>query len=136
MTRISQAIRDLARERAGYRCEYCHKPDAYNSHAPHVDHIIPLKHNGTDDPDNLAWACFQCNVCKGSDFASIDAKTHTITRLFNPREQRWDDHFEMKGATITGKTAIGETTIRILQMNHPDQIETRQILIDNNLWDG
>ena len=135
MTRLHQSIRNMVRLRAGDRCEYCRKPEAYSPHPPHVDHIIPLKHNGTDDLDNLAWACFQCNVCKGTDFASIDGDADEITRLFNPRTQDWHEHFSLKGAELVGKTVVGRVTIHILQMNHPDQIETRRILIESSLWE-
>ena len=134
MTRFSQSVRDLVRERAGDRCEYCHKPDQYSPHPPHIDHIIPLKHNGTDDPDNLSWACFQCNTCKGSNFASFDKDTSDVNLLYNPRTQEWHEHFALDGAKFVGKTAVGRVTIDILQMNHPDQIELRLILIEHDLW--
>ena len=135
MTRFPQSVRDLVQVRAQKRCEYCHKPDVFSPHTPHIDHIIPLKHNGTDNLENLAWACFQWNVCKGTDFASIDGQTGEVTRLFDPRTQNWNDHFVLDGAELIGKTAIGRVTIRILQMNHADQIETRFVLIENNLWE-
>ena len=134
MTRFPRPVRDLVRTRAQGQCEYCHKPDRYSPHTPQIDHIIPRKHNGTDDPENLAWACFQCNVCKGTDFAAINEQTGEMIRLFNPRIQNWDDHFLLDDAEMVGKTAIGRVTIRILQMNHPDQIETRRVLIENGLW--
>ena len=31
-----------------------------------VDHIIPRKHGGTDDPDNLQALCWLCNANKGA----------------------------------------------------------------------
>lgn len=34
--------------------------------APTLDHIVPLSRGGTHEPSNIATACFQCNVYKGS----------------------------------------------------------------------
>jgi len=130
MSFVSKEMRALVRKRANERCEYCRKPDTVSNYSHHVDHIIPLKHEGLTISDNLAWACFQCNTTKSSDVASYEDSV--LVPLFNPRTQNWNDHFEMNGAIIVGKTAIGRVTIRTLQLNHPDQIETRQRLINAN----
>ncbi|MEO8608158.1 MAG: HNH endonuclease signature motif containing protein [Chloroflexota bacterium] len=134
MSRIPGAVRQQVRERANGRCEYCGKPDAYGSQSHQVDHIVSQKHHGSDDLDNLAWACFQCNSCKGTDIAARDRETNSLYSLFNPRTQKWDDHFRLDGAIIIGLTPIGRVTIDILQMNDPDQIRTRRLLIENDLW--
>lgn len=130
MSLVSKEMRALVRKRANERCEYCRKPDTVSNYSHHVDHIIPLKHEGLTISDNLAWACFQCNTTKSSDVASYE--DGVLVPLFNPGTQNWNDHFEMNGAIIVGKTAIGRVTIRTLQLNHPDQIETRQRLINAN----
>jgi hypothetical protein len=57
-----------------------------------------------------------------------------LTALFNPRTQQWNDHFEMHGAVIAGKTAVGRVTIRSLQINNPEQLETRTRLIRAGRW--
>jgi hypothetical protein len=82
--------------------------------AYHIDHIIPLRHEGSSDLDNLALACFQCNTIKSSEIASYADKV--LTPLYNPRLQVWDEHFEMDGTIIKGKTAIGRVTVRTLQI--------------------
>jgi hypothetical protein len=33
----------------------------------HVDHIVPRKHGGTNDPSNLQTLCATCNLGKGAD---------------------------------------------------------------------
>lgn len=129
MTHVSPAVRDQVRRRASGRCEYCHKPDGFSHQSHHVDHIISQKHGGSDNLDNLAWACFQCNVGKGSDIAAWDDDMGRLTPLFNPRTQAWD------GNVIIGKTAVGRVTIKILQMNHEDQLTTRRWLMGHNLWE-
>jgi hypothetical protein len=79
--------------------------------------------------DNLALACPFCNRAKGSDLASIDPETGALTPFFHPRRQRWLEHFEVDGAAIMPKTAIGRVTAAILQFNHPDRLVERERLI-------
>lgn len=89
----SQAQRRAVRERAGDCCEYCRLPASGGTVAFHVDHIVPLKHGGSNDNDNLCLACYKCNAHKGHDLTGVDPQTQAITRLFHPRHQVWRDHF-------------------------------------------
>lgn len=41
---------------------------------------------------------------------------------------RWREHFRLQEVFIEPLTDIGEATVRILQMNHEDQILERQVL--------
>jgi hypothetical protein len=134
MSRVSRETRELVRSRAGFRCEYCRKPDAVGNYPPHVDHIIAVKHGGSSDLDNLAWACFQCNTAKSSDIASYDRETLAIVPLYNPRTQSWEDHFEMMGAVIAGRTPVGRATIQALLLNEPEPVEVRARLMSAGLW--
>lgn len=79
-------------------------------------------------------ACLSCNISKGSDVASYDPITSTLTPLFNPRTQSWDEHFEMDGLEIKGKTPVGRVTVNILQMNDSEQIGTRRYLMNAGQW--
>lgn len=45
--------------------------------------------------------------------------------LFNPRTQNWDDHFGLAVVFIFGKTAVGRTTVAVLNMNSDEQVELR-----------
>ena len=58
----------------------------------------------------------------------------TFHRLFNPRTDVWDDHFEWNEAMLVGKTAIGRVTIKVLQINRPKRLETRRLLMGANLF--
>lgn len=123
---MNSSTRQLVRERAGNRCEYCRLSQSDSLLAAlHVEHIIPKKHGGTDDPNNLALACIDCNLHKGSNLTGIDPQTGRTIALFHPREQDWDAHFEWRGITIIGKTATGRTTVRVLEMNSEDQLSLR-----------
>lgn len=134
MTSIPGNVREQVRRRASARCEYCHKPEIASAYPHHVEHIIARKHGGSSDPENLAWACFQCNVAKGSDIASYDSETRELTPLYNPRTQHWQEHFEIIGDKVEGKTAVGRVTARLLQMNQPEQTEVRRLLILSGEW--
>ena len=52
-----------------------------------------------------------------------------LSLLFNPRTQRWDEHFRLIGAMIEPLTSEGRVTVRILQMNRPEAIAERELFI-------
>ena len=123
---MNQSTRARVQERAGDRCEYClMRQNDSPLAALHVEHIIPRIHGGTDDLENLALACIDCNLHKGPNLTGIDPQTKQVTALFHPRRHRWEDHFERDGPYVVGKTAIGRTTIRVLNMNSEDQLALR-----------
>jgi hypothetical protein len=94
----------------------------------HVEHIVPRQHGGADDPDNLALACYHCNLHKGPNLTGIDPDTGSIVPLFNPRREAWNDHFSLDGPAIMGRTPTGRATVRVLGMNAPTRIELRTAL--------
>jgi hypothetical protein len=94
----------------------------------HVDHIIPKQHGGTDDPSNLALACYHCNLRKGPNLTGIDPDTGALVPLFHPRQERWDTHFALRETYIVGLTPTGRTTVRVLQMNAVDRVQLRAAL--------
>ena len=55
-------------------CQYCGE---FNLDG-HVDHILPLSKGGTDDLDNLAWACAECNKRKGTRVPPHQAEAKEI----------------------------------------------------------
>jgi HNH endonuclease len=132
--RIGDEVRSLVATRAGRCCEYCliHEDDTFLG--CEVDHIISLKHAGTDDPSNLAFACVFCNRPKGTNIASIFPPTGDLVRLFNPRQDRWPDHFRIDGARILPLTKIGEVTARILGFNLSERILERQALLSSGRY--
>ena len=126
---VPSELRRLVRDRADHRCEYCliHEEHALLPHEP--DHIVATKHRGETSEANLAWTCFVCNRAKGSDLSSIDTETNQLVRLFNPRADRWNDHFVLKpDGRISPQTDIGRVTEFLLRLNRPELLEIRQIL--------
>jgi hypothetical protein len=125
---INEELRAEISQRASERCEYCliHQDDAGFRHQ--VDHIVSRKHGGASVLDNLAFACVICNRNKGSDVASVEPRTGGIVRLFDPRHDRWVDHFRIVGARIEPITDVGSTTVRLLRLNAPERILERRLL--------
>jgi hypothetical protein len=78
---------------------------------------------------NLALACPRCNESKSDRVRFTDPMTGRNRPLFNPRTQRWQDHFRWSAedaVLLDGKTGIGRATIACLQMNHPDMMLARR----------
>ena len=96
-----------------------------------VDHVISEKHGGPTQLDNLAYACLDCNRDKGSDVASLIPGSDVLVRFFNPRADRWGDHFALDrgdGITILALTDTGEATARIFGFNQSDRLLERRAL--------
>lgn len=70
--RVPPAVRDLVRQRAGGKCEYCHVLERWQYVPFTVDHVVPIAEGGADGPDNLALACFHCNRKKSDRLAASD----------------------------------------------------------------
>jgi hypothetical protein len=90
--------------------------------------LISIKHGGSTDLENLANSCFPYNNNKGSDVGTVLLPDRNFTRLFDPRKDTWQEHFEMVDGVICPKTKVGEATIKVLKMNEIDRIiERREI---------
>jgi hypothetical protein len=126
---VAAELRRIVAERACGICEYClvHEDDTY--FGCQIEHVIAEKHGGKTTADNLACACAVCNRAKGSDIGSRSAVTGQFIRFFNPRADRWSEHFEIQGAMIVPCTPIGGVTAAILQFNIPERLAERRRLV-------
>ena len=114
-------LRAQVRVRAQERCEYCRLPQSASLLTLHVEHVIPRKHGGQTVLENLALSCPNCNWHKGSDLTGLDPDSGDICRLFHPRQQVWEDHFQSEPPQVIGHTPTGRTTVWVLAMNAPEQ---------------
>jgi 5-methylcytosine-specific restriction endonuclease McrA len=110
---IPTVLRRLVSERAGGRCEYCLIPETAVFAAHEIDHSISQKHGGPTEADNLALSCALCNKHKGSDLVSLDPDTDHIVPLYDPRRDRWSDHFQLRAAQFVPLTPTGRVTVRL-----------------------
>jgi hypothetical protein len=115
-------------ERAAHRCEYCQAPEAVFNLPFEVEHIVPCARGGDDKASNLALSCRSCNLWKSDSLNAIDPLTGNSFKLFNPRLNRWEDHFRVDQATgrLTGLTGIGRAAIDRLHMNRSTQVVARR----------
>jgi len=63
--------------RDGYRCQYCHRPQAELRHRECLtrDHLIPLSRGGDNEWTNVVTACSSCNTRKGN---SLPHECHMV----------------------------------------------------------
>jgi 5-methylcytosine-specific restriction endonuclease McrA len=124
------ATRDFVRQRAGLHCEYCQLPESLSPLARlQIEHIRPIKHGGTDDVENLALACIDCNLRKGPNLSGIDPETDMIEPLFYPRVQTWEEHFRWEGARIVGASGCGRATVAVMDFNMLDRVQVRLAML-------
>lgn len=125
---IDRELREFVRQRAADCCEYCRLPQSSSPLAQlQIEHVVPRKHRGGDDEQNLALACIDCNLSKGSNLTGIDPLTNQVIQLFNPRAQGWNDHFVWRGTMLVGLTPIGRTTIGVLNINDEERQRVRLV---------
>jgi hypothetical protein len=128
-TYVSATLRRQVYERAEDACEYCLMPEIVALVSHEIDHVIAEKHGGQTDEGNLALACTICNKYKGSDLASIDPEDGEIVRLYQPRQDCWSEHFQLREGEIIPLTAIGRVTVRLLQFNRRERVVERTLLM-------
>lgn len=123
-----EMLRRQVAERAYRLCEYCliHEEDTF--WGCQIDHIISRKHGGSTEAANLAWACACCNNAKGSDLGTLVGHPPELTRLFNPRSDRWSGSFTLDEVRIEPATRIGDATVKLLRLNEDSRLGERQAL--------
>lgn len=116
---ISPAVRQFIRERAQQLCEYCHADERWQFIRFTIDHIQPLSAAGTDEPQNLALACRNCNERRGNRCEVRAPETGSMVSVFNPRQNSWQEHFAWASdrIRIVGLTPIGRATLELLDLN-------------------
>jgi hypothetical protein len=121
-------LREFVRQRSKYLCEYCQTNERWQYVRFTIDHVVPVNAGGSDHPENLALACFHCNRRKSNKQSSVDPLTNEDVPLFNPRIQRWTDHFRWteNGLKIEATTAAGRATIGLLEMNRSRVLDIRR----------
>lgn len=133
MTSISASLRDAIVERADNQCEYCRLAQASQVATFPVDHIIPVALDGPTEFQNLALTCPRCNALKWIHVESKDSETGETVRLFNPRLDRWTDHFgwnEQDPSNIDLLTPVARATAELLELNADYRVRIRRWLAE------
>jgi hypothetical protein len=103
-------------------------------HPHEPDHIVPVQHGGESTLENLALACMRCNRYKGPNIGSYDPVDGQLVALFNPRVQKWSEHFALEGGRIAPLTAVGRVTVKILNLNEERRVLERETLLESGLY--
>ncbi len=129
--KIFLRVRRQVQARAEGRCEYCLCPEDFSLDTFTIDHIDPVTNMGSNNPDNLAFACHNCNNRKQNAISASDPESGLLALLYHPRKDRWSDHFCWSGdaLTIVPLTATGRTTVLRLQLNRKGAVNIRRALI-------
>lgn len=119
---ISQAERQLVRERAGFACEYCGVDERDSGGELTIDHHQPTARGGTDHVENLVYSCPRCNLYK-ADYWPAGTGT---PELWNPRREPQRTHMLMLAdGTLHPITRIGQITVERLRLNRPPLVAYR-----------
>jgi hypothetical protein len=114
---IPASLQRFVARRANGRCEYCGLSQEGQEARFHVDHVVPVVRGGRTVEENLALACVSCSLRKAARQEALDSQTGAAAAIFNPRTDRWEEHFCWDGTKIEGVTPTGRATVAALKMN-------------------
>jgi len=72
-----------------------------------------------------------CNDRKYTAVEGGDPISGEMVKLFDPRRDRWDDHFMWAGSysQVVGRSSTGRATVAKLKLNRPELVKLRRILL-------
>lgn len=120
------------REAARNRCGYCLSPQHLVLARLEIEHILPRSRGGSSEESNLWLSCPLCNRHKADRTSAVDPETGREVALFNPRRQRWSEHFRWSedGLLVLGLTPTGRATAAALHLaDDPDALTVRSYWI-------
>jgi 5-methylcytosine-specific restriction endonuclease McrA len=128
--KIPTAFRREVTSRAGGYCEYCLANSLYADSPFDIDHVFAESEGGKTEPANLALACHGCNLSKSNRSRIFDPLTEQFVELFDPRRDRWSDHFAWTSnfSEIVGVTLTGRVTVEALRLNRAGLVNQRIVL--------
>ncbi len=112
-------MREAIIRRAGGCCEYCRTPAAYSPEIFEFEHPRPRPGQTVPELDNLAWSCPACNRHKATRTTAADPQTGEVVPLFNPRTDRWPEHFGWSADLLA---------VEVLRMNRAAVVRFRLAL--------
>jgi hypothetical protein len=92
---------------------------------------MPVYFGGSNDLENLAFACQGCNNIKFTKIVGIDPESNTHAPLFNPRKAFWAAHFAWDDSLlwIIGMSKVGRATVNSLKLNRLEVRNLRRLLL-------
>jgi len=120
---MASTSRERARERFASRCGYCGVADVAVGATLTIDHHRPRSRGGSDDDENLVYACSRCNEHKGPYWHDHDPPH---LRLLHPGRDSLTLHLA-GGADgrLVGLTPEGAFFIEKLRLNRAQLVVHR-----------
>jgi hypothetical protein len=120
---LTASIREQVRQRAGCACEFCGISEIDTGGMLTIDHFRPRARAGSNELENLIYACIACNQYKQDYWP----QTATAPILWNPRQELASQHFvEQEDGQLTALTPTGIFTLKRLRLNRSQLITARQ----------
>jgi hypothetical protein len=134
--RVPRALRERVARTADHRCGYCRTPESIAGFRLSIEHIVPEAGGGETVEENLWLACHACNEFKAARTHGRDPASGRRIRLWNPRRQKWTDHFcwSEDGTEIVGLMPCGRATTATLRLNRPELVAARSLWVQVGWW--
>jgi hypothetical protein len=118
--------RAAVRTAFGGRCGYCGVSETSVGGELELDHFHPLAAGGSDEIENLVYACTACNRFKG-DYAPAGDAPESLRRLRPQRDDTGAHIAETAHGRLLGLTPRGWFHIQRLHLNRAQLIEMRHL---------
>lgn len=121
---VSAELRHAVRLAFMGRCGYCGVSEAFMGSLLEIDHFVPTSAGGTDNLDNLIYACTACNRFK-RDYVPEKHSPESL-RLLHPKRDDVREHIaELDQGRLIGLTSRGWFHLQQLNLNRPQLVEMR-----------
>lgn len=122
---ISDKKRQAIRKQYNFSCGYCGVSEVDTGNELEIDHFRPLRQGGSDDDENLVYACTACNRNKAAYWPAADAPAHM--HLLHPLRDSLEAHITLlQDGQFAGLTPRGWFHIEWLNLNRSQLIKRRQ----------
>lgn len=119
---ISAELRRTVRTLYAFACGYCGVTETEVGAYLTIDHYQPLDAGGSDDLDNLVYACHACNLHKSNTWNLLDPP------VLHPL--RTDMHLHLHAlpdGMLQSLTPVGVRHIEALHLNRAPLVERRKM---------
>ena len=118
---IRASTKRLVRSIFVLRCGYCSLSEDEIGAELTFDHFQPIAAGGSDEADNIVYACHACNEFKGEYWNESEQ-----SRLLHPLRDEVFRHIEeLETGILAGLTQLGENYIAQLKLNRRPLVQYR-----------
>lgn len=128
---VPPAMRETVRSHYNYCCAYCGISEIEIGGLLEIEHYQPTSKGGSDEFDNLLYACTTCNRFKAGYWPG-DAAPENLYLLHPGKEDLRAHIAELIDGKLIGITERGWLHIQLLHLNRPQLVESRQMRSQEN----